>query len=257
MKDFSMYLEDNTKSLIKTGWPEYNFTDSVWIFSKLAPNYPIKMPTYIKNFHRFKNPHHDPYFFRMLFSRFSEKDLQMIEIIDHKYDQIKLFKYSLNGGLNRLIETIIFLYEECKFEKMTLEKNAMDSILEGSKLNHQGKFRSYYQLAQFIEDDYENKRFNKKKNKLDDELVKIEKEITRNKQFISETLELAKKECLNVSYLFKQKYYPFIDSLVKCFEEGESFEICMPFLKQYPTPSHKKFTPLKLPSGTKWEHVTR
>jgi len=303
MKDFSMYLEDNTKSLIKTGWPEYNFTDSVWIFSKLAPNYPIKMPTYIKNFHRFKNPHHDPYFFVkkyflneinqfkryqcraatlpkilshkeigyieemrhkflnlkisiLLFSRFSEKDLQMIEIIDHKYDQIKLFKYSLNGGLNRLIETIIFLYEECKFEKMTLEKNAMDSILEGSKLNHQGKFRSYYQLAQFIEDDYENKRFNKKKNKLDDELVKIEKEITRNKQFISETLELAKKECLNVSYLFKQKYYPFIDSLVKCFEEGESFEICMPFLKQYPTPSHKKFTPLKLPSGTKWEHVT-
>jgi len=30
----------------------------------------------------------------------------------------------------------------------------------------------------------------------------------------------------------------------------------MPFLKQYSTPSHKKITPLKLPSGTKWEHIT-
>jgi len=30
----------------------------------------------------------------------------------------------------------------------------------------------------------------------------------------------------------------------------------MPFLKQYPTPSHKKIIPLKLPSGTKWEHIT-
>jgi len=61
---------------------------------------------------------------------------------------------------------------------------------------------------------------------------------------------------LNVHCVIKQKYYPFIDSLIKCFENGESFEISMPFLKQYPTPSHKKIIPLKLPSGTKWEHIT-
>jgi len=326
VNNFTMYIEDNSRSLIKTGWPEYNFTDSVWLFCKLAPNYPIKIPTYIKNFNRFKNPHHDPYFLvkkyflnqinqfkryqckastlpkifsfkelgyieemrhkflnlkisilneinqylflettdkdvwfkncaRILFSSFSQKDLQIIETIDKKYDKIKLFNNSLNGGLNRLIETIIFLYEECKFEKISLEKNVMDSILEGSKFSHQGKFSSYYQFAQFIEDEYENKRFNKMKNQLNHELDKIENDIAKNKQFISDTLERAKKECINVNCLIKQKYYPFIESLVKCFEEGENFEICMPFLKQYPVPSPKKITPLKLPSGTKWEHI--
>ena len=326
-KDFALYLEDNSQSLIETGWPEYNFTDSVWLFCQLAPNYPIEIPSYIKNFHKFKNPGNDPYFFvkkyflneinqfrkyycktvslskilsykelgyieeirykflklkisilneinqylfleitdkdawlqdcaRMLFSRFSKKDLKIIETIDKKYGKTKLFNHFLNGGLNRLIEVIIFLYEECKFEKMTLEKTTMDSILKGSKFNHQGKLRSYYQFAQFTEDKYENKRFNSMRNQLNDELAKIEKEIINNKQFISETIELAKKECLNVSYSFKQKYYPFIDSLVKCFEEGESFEICMPFLKQLPAPSHKKIIPLKLPSATKWEYIT-
>jgi len=326
-KDFALYLEDNSQSLIETGWPEYNFTDSVWLFCKLAPNYPIEIPVYIKNFHKFRNPGNDPYFFvkkyflneinqfkkcigkrtslpkrlshkeigyieemrheflnlkisllheinqhlflestdkdvwlkdcaRILFSKFSNEDLQMIETIDRKYDKIQLFNHPLNGGLNSLIEIIIFFYEECKFEKMSLEKNMMNSILEGSKFKYQRYFRSYYQFAQFTEDKYENKCFNKIKDKLNHELDKIEKEIAKNKQFISDTIECAKKECLNVSYLFKQKYYPFIDSLIKCIENGESFEISMPFLKQYPTPSHKKFTPLKLPSGTKWEHVT-
>jgi len=326
-KKFALFIEDNSESLIETGWPEYNFTDSVWLFCKLAPNYPIEIPAYIKNFNKLKNPGSDPYFFlkryflnktnqpkkykckrvslseilsykelgfmedtrykflclkknilneinqylflettdkdvwlqdclRMLFSKFSNKDLQTIETIDKKYNKVKLFNNILNGGLNGLLENIIFLYEECKFHKMNLEKNTMDSILKGSKYSHQGKISSYYQLAQFTEDEYEYKRFNKMRNQLNHELDKIENEIAKNKQFISDTLDFAKKECLNVSYSFKQKYYPFIDNLVKCFEEGESFEICMPFLKQYPTPSHKKFTPLKLPSGTKWEHVT-
>ncbi|GAH80980.1 unnamed protein product, partial [marine sediment metagenome] len=189
---------------------------------------------------------------RMLFSSFSQKDLQIITSIERKYNKIKLFNNTLNGGLNGLLENISFLYEECKFEKMTLEKNTMNSILKGSKFNYQRKFRSYYQLAQFIEDDYENKRFNKMKNKLADELDKIEKEIIKNKQFMSYTLDFCKKECLNVDYLLKQKYCPFIDSLVKSFEKGESFEICIPFLNQLPTPSQKRITPLKLPSDTKW-----
>jgi len=326
-KIFALYIEDNSQSLIETGWPEYNFTDSTWLFCKLAPNYPIEIPAYVKNFHKFKNPGNDPYFFvkkyflneinqfkkyncktvslskilshkelvfiedirhkffclkkailneinqslflettdkdvwlqnclSMLFSKFSNKDLQIIETIDKKYDKTKLFNHSLNGGLNRLIEIIIFVYEECKFEKMTLEKNTMALILKGSKFNHQGEFRSYYQIAQLAEDDYENKRFNKMKNRLDNELDKIEKDIVKNKQFIFDTLERAKKECLNINCLIKQKYYPFINSLLQCFEKGESFEISIPFLKQYPAPSHKKITPLKLPSGTKWEHVT-
>jgi len=327
MKNFSLYIEDNTRPLIKTGWPDYTFTDSAWLFCKLAPNYPIEIPIYVKNFNKLKNPSSDPYFFlkryfsnktnqfkkykykkvllseilsykelgfienmrykflrlkktilneinqnlflkttdkdvwfkncaRILYSSFSQKDLQIIASIEKKYEKITLFNNILNGGLNGLLENIIFLYEECKFEKMTLEKNTMNSILKGSKFNHQGKFRSYYQLVQFAEDDYENKRFNKMKRKLNNELDKIEKEKINNKQFISDTLAYIKKECLNVDYLLKQKYYPFIDSLIKSLETGESFEISMPFLKQYPTPSHKKFTPLKLPSGTKWEHVT-
>jgi len=326
-KNFSLYIEENSQSLIETGWPEYNFTDSVWLFCKLAPNYPINMPVYINNFHRFKNPHHDPYFLvkkyflneinqfkkcigkrislpkrlshkeigyieemrhnflnlkisilnginqhlfqettdkdiwlqdclRMIFSRFSEKDLQMIEIIDKKYDQIKLFNYPLNGGLQSLIEIILFCYEECKFEKMNLEKNAMNRILEGPKFAYQGKISSYYQLVQFTEDELEMKRFKSMKNQLDKELHQINKDITENKPFITDTLERAKKECINVNCLIKKKYYPFFHSLMECFENGENFEISIPFLKQFPTPSHKKFTPLKLPSGTKWEHVT-
>jgi len=326
-KNFALYIKDNSQSLIETGWPEYNFTDSVWLFCKLAPNYPIDIPIYINNFYRFKNPHHNPYFFvkkyflneinqfkkcigkrtslpkrlshkeigyieemrhkflnlkisilneinqhlflettdkdiwlqdclRMLFSRFSEKDLQMIEIIDKKYDQIKLFNHSLNGGLDSLKEIILFCYEECKFEEMNLEKNAMNRILEGSKFAYQGKISSYYQLVQFTEDELEMKRFKSMKNQLDKELHQIDKDITENKPFITDTLERAKKECINVNCLIKKKYYPFFHSLMECFENGENFEISIPFLKQYPAPSHKKFTPLKLPSGTRWEHVT-
>jgi len=132
----------------------------------------------------------------------------------------------------------------------------MNSILKGSKFNYQKKFSSYYQLAQFAEDDYENKRFNKMKNKLNNELDEIEKEIIKNKQFMSDTLDFFKKECLNVDFLLKQKYYPFVYNLVKSFEKGESFEIGIPFLNRLPAPSPKRITPLKLPSGTKWEHIT-
>jgi len=322
-----LFIEDNSESLIETGWPAYNFTDSAWLFYKLAPNYPIEIPICIKSFNKLKNPSSDPYFFlkryflnktnqfkkckcktvslskilsykelgfiedmrykflclkktilneinqylflkttdkdvwlkncaRILFSSFSQKDLQIIASIEKKYNKIKLFSHTLSGGLIGLSKNIIFLYEECKFEKMTLEKNTMNSILKGSKFNYQRKFRSYYQLAQFVEDDYENKRFNKMKNKLNNELDKIEKEIIKNKQFMSDTLDFFKKECLNVDYLLKQKYYPFIDNLIKSFEKGESFEIGIPFLNQLPTPSPKRITPLKLPSDTKWEHIT-
>ncbi|GAI78798.1 unnamed protein product, partial [marine sediment metagenome] len=300
-KNFALFIEDNSKSLIETGWPDYTFTDSAWLFCKLAPNYPIDIPIYVKNYNKLKNPSSDPYFFlkryfsnktnqfkkykckrvslseilshkelafiedmrykflclkktilneinqylflkttdkdvwfkncaRILFSSFSQKDLQIIASIEKKYNKIKVFNNILNGGLNRLLENIFFLYEECKFEKMTLEKNTMNSILKGSKFNYQGKFSSYYQLDQFVEDDYENKRFNKMKKKLKNELDKIEKKIINNKQFMSDTLDFCKKECLNVDYLLKQKYCPFIDSLIKSLEKGESFEICIPFL---------------------------
>jgi len=326
-KIFALFIEDNSEPLIETGWPDYNFTDSAWLFYKLAPNYPIEIPICIKYFGKLKNSSSDPYFFlknifsnktnqfkkfkykrsslskilsykelgfiedmrykllslkknilneinqhlflkttdkdvwfkncaRIIFSSFSQKDLQIIASIEKKYGEIILFNHILNGGLNGLLENIIFLYEECKFEKMTLEKNTMNSILKGSKFNYQRKFSSYYQLAQFVEDDHENKRFNKMKNELNNELDKIEKEIINNKQFVSDTLGFIKKECLNVNYLLKQKYYPFVDSLIKSLEKGESFEICIPFLNQLPTPSPKRITPLKLPSDTKWEHIT-
>jgi len=326
-KNFALFIEDNSKSLIETGWPDYNFTDSVWLFYKLAPNYPIEIPICIKIFNKLKNSSSDPYYFlkkyfldktnqfkkykrktvslskilsykelgfiedmrykflclkktilneinqylflkttdkdvwfkncaKILFSNFTQKDLQIIASIEKKYNKIALFNNTLNGGLNGLLENIIFLYEECKFEKMTLEKNTMNSILKGSKFNYQRKFRSYYQIAQFAEDEHENKRFNKMKNKLNNELNKIEKEIIKNKQFMSDTLDFFKKECLNVDYLLKQKYYPFVDNLIKSLETGESFEIGMPFLNQLPTPSQKRITPLKLPIDTKWEHIT-
>jgi len=62
-KNFALFIEDNSESLIETGWPEYNFPDSAWLFYKLAPNYPIEIPIYINSFSKLKNPSSDPYFF--------------------------------------------------------------------------------------------------------------------------------------------------------------------------------------------------
>ena len=62
-KNFALFIEDNSKSLIETGWPDYNFTDSVWLFYKLAPNYPIEIPICIKRFNKLKNSSSDPYYF--------------------------------------------------------------------------------------------------------------------------------------------------------------------------------------------------
>lgn len=325
-KDFALFIEDNSESLIETGWPDYNFTDSAWLFYKLAPNYPIEIPAYIKDLNKLKNLRGDPYFFlkkyflnktnqfkkckykmvslskifsykelgfiedmrykflclkktilneinqylflektdkdlwfknciKIVFSNFSQKDLQVIISIEKKYDEIRFYNYILNGSLHRLLENILFLYKECKFRKMTLDKNTMNSILKGSKFNYQRRITSYYQLAQFVEDDYENKRYNKMMRKLNSELDKIEKEIKKDKHFIYDTLVSIKKEYLKVNYLLKPKYYSFVDSLIKSFEKGESFKIGIPFLTQLPTPSQKRITPLELPPGTKWEQI--
>ena len=54
--NFALYIEDNSQSIIETGWPDYNFTDSAWLFFKLAPNYPIEIPICIKSFNKLKNP---------------------------------------------------------------------------------------------------------------------------------------------------------------------------------------------------------
>lgn len=326
-KNFALFIEDNSKSLIETGWPEYNFTDSAWLFYKLAPNYPIEIPICIKNYNKLKNPSSDPYFFlkihflnktnqpkkykckrvslseilshkelgfiedmrykflflkktilieinqylflkttdkdvwfkncaRIIFSSFSQKDLQIIASIEKKYGEITLFNITLNGGLNGLLENIIFLYEECKFEKMTFEKKTMDSILKGSKFNYQRKFRSYYQLAQFAEDDYENKRFNKMKNKLNNELDKIEKEIINNKQFMSDTLESFKKEYLKLSLLIKPKHYEQVINFIKLIEISKKLTMDIKLPKKLDKSLSKGITPLELPSDTKWEHIT-
>ncbi|MBA7523740.1 hypothetical protein ES705_15874 [subsurface metagenome] len=322
-----MFIEDNSESLIERGWPDYTFTDSAWLFCKLAPNYPIDIPIYVKNFNKLKNPSSDPYFFlkryfsnktnqfkkykckrvslseilshkelgfiedmrykflclkktilseinqylflkttdkdvwfkncaRILFSGFSQKDLQIITSIEKKYSKIKIFNNTLNGGLNGLLENISFLYEECKFEKMTLEKNTMNSILKGSKFNYQRKFRSYYQLAQFVEDDYENKRFNKMKNKLNNELDEIEKEIIKNKQFMSDTLESFKKEYLKLSLLIKPKHYEQVINFIKLIEISKKLTMDIKLPKKLDKSLSKGITPLELPPDTKWEHIT-
>jgi len=325
-KDFALFIEDNSESLTETGWPEHNFTDSAWLFYKLAPNYPIEIPAYIKDFDKLKNPSNDPYFFlkkyflnkpvqtkkikcktvslskifsfkelgfiedmrykflclkktilneinqylflettdkdlwfkncaKIVFSSFSQKDLQVIASIEKKYGEITLFNNTLNGSLYKLLENILFLYKECKFKRMTFDKNTMNSILKGSKFNYQRKVTSYYQLAQFVEDDYENERYNKMMGKLNNELDKIDKEVKTNRQFRHDTLNSFKKEYLKVDYSLKQKYYPFVDNLIKSIEKGESIGLVLPFLSQLSTPSKKRITPLELPPDTKWEHI--
>lgn len=325
-KDFALFIEDNSESLTETGWPEHNFTDSAWLFYILAPNYPIEIPAYIKDFDKLKNPSNDPYFFfkkyflnkpvqskkikyktvslskifsfkelgfienmrykflclkktilneinqylflettdkdlwfkncaKIIFSSFSQKDLQVIASIEKKYSETTLFNNTLGGGLHKLLENILFLYKECKFRKMTFDKNTMNSILKGSKFNYQRKITSYYQLAQFVEDDYENKRYNKMMGKLNNELDKINKEIKTNGQFRRDVLNSFKEEYLKVDYSLKLKYYPFVDNLIKSIEKGESIGLFLPFLSQLSTPSKKRITPLELPPDTKWEHI--
>lgn len=62
-KNFALFIEDNSESLIERGLPDYTFTDSAWLFCKLAPNYPIEITICIKSFNKLKNPSSDPYYF--------------------------------------------------------------------------------------------------------------------------------------------------------------------------------------------------
>jgi hypothetical protein len=63
LQDFIIFLEINESSLIETGWPKCYFTPSAWLFYRIAPNYPIEIPSHIINFHKLKNPSDDQYFF--------------------------------------------------------------------------------------------------------------------------------------------------------------------------------------------------
>ncbi len=47
-KQFTRYLEDNRSSLLVTGYPTKLFGASYWLFDKLSPLYPVKIPYSIK-----------------------------------------------------------------------------------------------------------------------------------------------------------------------------------------------------------------
>lgn len=63
LKKFFIFIEDNQKTLITTGWPKNNFTPSPWLFYHLSTNYPIEIPEYIVNFNKSKTLSNDPYLF--------------------------------------------------------------------------------------------------------------------------------------------------------------------------------------------------
>jgi len=91
-KKFALFIEDNSESLIERGWPDYTFTDSAWLFCKLAPNYPIDIPIYVKNYNKLKNPSIDPYFFvkryflskTNQFKKYKYKSISLSEILSYK-----------------------------------------------------------------------------------------------------------------------------------------------------------------------------
>jgi len=91
-KNFALFVEDNSESLIERGWPDYTFTDSAWLFCKLAPNYPIEIPIYVKNYNKLKNPSSDPYYFlkryfldkTKQFKKYKCKRVSLSEILSYK-----------------------------------------------------------------------------------------------------------------------------------------------------------------------------
>jgi len=114
-KNFALFIEDNSESLIETGWPDYNFADSAWLFCKLAPNYPIEIPSCIKNFNKLKNPSSDPYSF--LKNNFSNKTNQFKKYKCKRVSLSKILSYKELGFI-----------EDMRYKFLCLKKTILNEI---------------------------------------------------------------------------------------------------------------------------------
>jgi len=110
-----LFIEDNSESLIETGWPDYNFADSAWLFCKLAPNYPIEIPSCIKNFNKLKNPSSDPYSF--LKNNFSNKTNQFKKYKCKRVSLSKILSYKELGFI-----------EDMRYKFLCLKKTILNEI---------------------------------------------------------------------------------------------------------------------------------
>jgi len=109
-RDFTLFIENNSKALIETGWPKYNFTASPWLFFSFSLNYPIEIPAYILNKHPFKNAGGDPYsYFRDYFLKnsYKHKDGQ-----DKMVSIIKYFSYKELGFLEDMRYKFLYIKKE-------------------------------------------------------------------------------------------------------------------------------------------------
>jgi len=67
---------------------------------------------------------------KIVFSNFSQNELENILCIEKKYDEIKFYNHTVHGGITKLLENIVLLYKECKFRKTTFGKSMINSILK-------------------------------------------------------------------------------------------------------------------------------
>jgi len=299
LKVFVVFLEKNENSLIEKGWPEHYFWSSPWLFYKLAPNYPIQIPAYIKNFSQLINPTDDQYFFfktdflnrynprikdyfkpfslskyfpqqelsfleenrpkilelkrrifkemlknlfldpkdkdeclkncvKIVFSSFSNEDLNQLLNIEKKYARYKIYGFKINGGLFNL-----------------------------SKFRNQGTITSYYQLLQFCEDYDEFERFKKITYKLEEQLKEIHKKIAINDLFVQEIIHSYKKKFSYSHLLVKPSYFPILEYLYRFLKQSSRIPNSTGLLSgldMFPK-TKKRISPFKLPPNTKWEHI--
>lgn len=326
LNNFSKFIEDNQKTLIKTGWPKYNFTLSAWLFYGLSPNYPIEIPDYIINFNKSKNPSNDPYLFfknnffhksdkyknckdemisftevfshselgfmeevrpkmlklkkailrqitdtffsdttdidlsfknclKIIFEYFQEDDFIKLFNIEEKYKEVKIYNNRIDGGLQMLIITLNNLYQECKFEEISLSKSAIISSLKEYGLKLQGNIKSFYQILQICEENLENHKLIDKLSQFVEGNPEISKKVSRNRQTSYDIIQLYADKYARKSLLVSLEDFPTMKNILGLLE-GKKLNAIFSSSGVPATSPKKGIIPLELPPNTEWGLIT-
>lgn len=326
LNNFSKFIDDNQKTLIKTGWPKYNFTPSAWLFYGLSPNYPIEIPDYIINFNKSKNPSNDPYLFfknnffhksdkcknhkdemipftevfshselgfmeevrpkilklkkailrqitdnffsdrtdidlsfknclKIIFEYFQEDDFIKLFNIEEKYKEVKIFNNRIDGGLQMLIITLNNLYQECKFEAISLSKSAVVSSLKEYGFKQQGNIKSFYQILKVCEENQDNNKLMYELSRYIEGNPEITKKVLRNRQTSYDIIQLYANKYARKSLLVSIEDFPTMKNILGLLE-GKKLNAIFSSLGVPATSPKKGIIPLELPPNTIWELIT-
>ena len=329
IKDFSIFIENNQKPLIETGWPKYNFIPSPWLFYHLSPNYPIEIPAYIKNYRKLLNYTNDSFInFKDIYSNkpnksifqleeknknisliknfsyselgfmeeirpelFNLKKLILKEIaenlfldnsdddmclknclkifyeyfpkdifmelynIEKKYEHLKIFNINISGGLSNLKYILIDLYLESKYVNIYFEKSLFLSLLKRSKFKSQKQIKSYYQILQFIQSEYESEQYLNTMKGFCKKIQETNKNLSRDRETIINLIDSCEYNYSIVSVPIKLKQRDTIENFIQYLEKEEYLNPGSSSINKPPESPKNRITPLELPAGTKWEQI--